>query len=256
MFTRALRSMSTLRVTSVCMDGGLKVVEYTWIYPIYQAFFVSIYLAVAIGCGRPVVELWLRTKKMTLPNNRMQVLAALATGGFIRSLYFPFNSCLSQAVSGRPRPCSSHLRFVMALCGIMPQSHAYTPRRHTHTHMRAHVTLTHCARTLVRGERGTEEEACGNTHSLVPFWCRRVSVPASLCRSLLLPRPLPHPSSLVRGCAAAWCEGRGGPPPPAPCLSRDCCIRRHGSPRPLAPLEHAGVFLFAFGQCVSACTCS
>ena len=53
------------------VDGGaIRVVELTWIYPIYQTFYMVCYWLVAYFCGRPVVELWLSSKKLTLPSNR------------------------------------------------------------------------------------------------------------------------------------------------------------------------------------------
>ena len=59
---------------TLCVDGGLKVVEYTWVYPIYQAFFMVIYFSVSFLCAKPLIELWNRTKKYNLPSNRQALV--------------------------------------------------------------------------------------------------------------------------------------------------------------------------------------
>ena len=63
---KTVKSVPVLR----SLDGAIRVVELTWIYPIYQTFYMVCYWLVAYFCGRPVVELWLSSKKLTLPSNR------------------------------------------------------------------------------------------------------------------------------------------------------------------------------------------
>ena len=59
-----------------CSDHtSLEVVEYTWVYPIYQAFFMIIYFGVSFACAKPLVELWRRTGQVTLPSNRLENVA-------------------------------------------------------------------------------------------------------------------------------------------------------------------------------------
>lgn len=103
-----------------CYDGGLKVVEFTWIYPVYMTFFMVTYFLLSFVCGRPVVELWQRTKKVALPSNRYacvipfgpfsphppspftlrryQVLFVLCIGAFVRALGFLRLTCFYQEV--------------------------------------------------------------------------------------------------------------------------------------------------------------
>lgn len=81
-----------------CLDGGFKIVEYTWMYPIYQAFFMIIYFCVSFACARPIWELWRATKKYTLPTNRYQVLFSLTLGAFFRAFAFLGSGCEIQAL--------------------------------------------------------------------------------------------------------------------------------------------------------------
>jgi hypothetical protein len=54
---------------------GKKIVEDTWIYPVYQTFFIFFYFIVSGVCGRIVVEHWIETKKVSLRANRCELCA-------------------------------------------------------------------------------------------------------------------------------------------------------------------------------------
>lgn len=66
---RAVHPGKSPTMVAACTDG-LVVVENTWVESVYQAFFMTIYFVLSFVCGRPIIVLWLNTRKLTLPTNR------------------------------------------------------------------------------------------------------------------------------------------------------------------------------------------
>lgn len=83
----------------VCADPEDKrIVEGTYIYGIYQAFFISIYLFVGFLCSRIIILHWLDEKKLSLKTNRYQVVFCLAVGATVRALSFIDADCVTEEI--------------------------------------------------------------------------------------------------------------------------------------------------------------